>query len=473
MQNKESLSTKEQLTYVGIGIIIALAYTVWLVVIDNWIDENEVKTGFNIIPEAFAQIQPFELQLEQIRDPKDCTRKVVQGRSAEVPFSMKIFYDTTRDSKLEFKQAGSGFPVVQRTNQVMTFYTNDTDQYQIDLELNYEERKVRQVYIEYLSGGSIVLSFQEKFSTQRFCMTIFANTVLPPNIPTKEEIFGESLDYIAQIPAMVIAFNANTITSSTSQSFMWMLMLGVTVMSILSFISSLSGKRKFDSKMTDLDDAIKNANDMVISMDNLQTTITDRINEVISNLRTILSIPQIKQQLPKKEKESKFKKFFSIRKKKGEDVTHDKSVESETEELIEDKQTQEEEVVKELEIEKEKPSGGFIIEESEKKETQPRQEGNPMQLQPKIFLEVLKGIDYKKKIFMEGVFEKFTYGELNESYGWIVKYRKWMEDTEKEIPAEKLEKQKIIETIIYEAIFRKMEKHQVDSQSNEEDEKDD
>ncbi len=502
--SEEKLSTKQQLAYAGFGVLIAIAYTVWFVVIMEWVEEGEID--FVLIPEAQAQIQPFELQLEQIRDPQECTRKVVQGRSAEIPFSMKIFYDTTRDTKLEFKQQSTSFPLVQRTNQVMTFYTNGTDQYQIYMEVNYPDRKERQIYIEYLSGNRVVQSEQEKFNTERFCMTIFANTVLPVKIPTKEEIFGESLDYIGQIPSMVIAFNANTITNSTTIAFMWMLILAILVVAILTLISSSLGKKKFDSKIRDLDDSIAQAQSMTLSMDNLSRSVSEPLLEVKNSLKAIMSIPQIRDMLPKKEKQSKFKLPF--RKKKGEGkIIHEENIgkkelmseeevislaeqrpKTESDEVLEALQPTEEETQEEIEqeekqIEKEvekeqKPSGGFVLSE-EKSEPEPPKETNPMRLKPKIFDEILKGIDFKKRAFKEGEFDKFSYTELNQSYGWIVKYRKWMIDEEREIPTETRKKQSIIEKIVYEAIFRKMEKHQIKTQpkdeeeTTEEDEKDD
>lgn len=477
MQNKDSLSTKELLSYLAIGIIIGLAYTIWLVVIVDWMDQYEIKTDFVILPNAYAQILPFELQLEQIREPEECTRKVVQGRSAEIPFSMKVFYDTTGNTKLEFKQQGTSFPIIQKTNQVMTFYTNGTDQYQIYMEMNYNVQRERQVYIEFLTANAIVLSMQEKFNTNRFCMTIFVNTVLPPTVLTKEQIFGESLDYIAKIPAMVIAFNANSMTTNTSISFMWMLMLGIFVLSILTLISSQVGKGKFDSKIKDLDDSIEQANKMALSIDGLVTSVTDTLVNVKTDLKAILSIPEIKEKIPRQQKPSKIHKLLTFVHKKDEE-----KFEENKKDKAEQNKTPSEEVVKELETieeqetvkeQKEKESGGFILPESEQKVSEPTKEENPMNYRPEIFLQVLKGIDYEKKVFKEGMFDKFTYDELNESYGWIVKYRTFMEDQGRKIPSEKYLKQRIIEKIIYEAIFRKIERHQVKTETKGEDDKND
>ncbi len=227
MSSEKPLTKKDYLQCFGFSIIIAVTYVMWFGIVTDWIEEGEIK--FNLLPKAEGQIQPFELQLEQIRTPEECTRKVIQGSSAIIPFQMKIFYDTTRDSKLEFKQQHTTFPVIQRTNQVMTFYTNGTDQYQIYMELNYDDEKPRQIFMEYLSSNNVVLNMQEKFENKKFCMTIFVNTILPVKLPTKEEIFGESLDYIAEIPTMVQAFNANTITTGTRISFQWLLLFGILI----------------------------------------------------------------------------------------------------------------------------------------------------------------------------------------------------------------------------------------------------
>ena len=143
MSSEKPLTVKQQLGYVGLGFLIGITSTVWFVVITQWMDENEIE--FVIIPSAFAQILPFEQQLEQIRNPEECTRKVVQGGSAQVPFSIKVFYDTSTDVKQEFKQQGTSFPVRQTTNQVMTFDTDEADQYEIYIEVNYDEAKPRQI----------------------------------------------------------------------------------------------------------------------------------------------------------------------------------------------------------------------------------------------------------------------------------------------------------------------------------------
>ena len=467
--------------YLTAGITIGIVYVMLL----------SIGSSYDIIPKAHAQILPFEQQLEQIRNPDECTRKVIQGKSAETPFTLKVVYDTTRNNALEFKQQGTSFPVVQRTNQVMTFYSEEPDQYEIYLEVNYDEAKPRIMYIEYLSEGQIVQSEQEFFDTTKFCMTLFANTVKPTPIPTKEEIFGESLDYISQIPAMVTAFNANSQTSATSIAYIWVLLAAVFVMSLVVFIKSETSRRGFDSKMKDLDDTISTVSNLATKMDDLERNLTKPFNDMIFALKAILALPQVKEKTIPQKKESTIKKpfvkIFKKPKKKDEVAKedlkdkvdehyekHEPRTESDvsekdlSEEVKESLEATPEEIEEERQQMEKEPSGGFVQatdDEEVKEEVSPpppplREENNPMNLQPKVFKDIIAEIDFTKKELREGALEKFTYTELNESFSWISEYRKWTDDENQEIPADKKEKQRIAEEVIYNAIFKKIEERQ-------------
>lgn len=500
MSDKEELTQRLQLLYIFLGLSIGVFYVGVFITVQSIDWEN-----FEFIPEADAQILPFEQQLEQIRDPKECTRKVVQGGSAELPFTLKVVYDTSRDIKLEFKQQGTSFPIVQRTNQVMTFFTDGADQYEIYIEVNYDEAKPRQMYIEYLSNNAIVQSEQEKFDSTRFCMTIFANTVAPTPVPTKEEIFGESLEYIGQIPAMVIAFNANSQTSATSISYMWILLFAVVILSILTYINSVTGKRKFDNRMRDFEDSIGEVSNLAQKMSDLETSLKVPFNNIqlsfnsmIKTLKKILAIPEIRDKIPVEKKESpleKIKNLIPLRKKPDEEqiianqeknlsdrkkLQSQKEPEKSTKSDI-DKKIEDDEVLKALQVTpeeiqeektdaEEKPSGGFVIGESEedleeikknieklkKIEVTTVDENNPMRLRPNVFQKIMKEIDYTTNKFKEGGIDKFTYTELNESFGWISKYRIWIEKDNRIVPEEVKHKQAIAERLIYYAILQKI-----------------
>ena len=460
--NNDVLPVRLELSYFIIGIGIGILYfsIFYLFMNSTFYNDN----NYTLIPEADAQILPFEQQLDQIRNPQECTRKVVQGKSAEIPFTLKVFYDTTRDVSLEFKQQGTSFPIRQTTNQVMTFYTEAPDQYEIYVEVNYDDIKERLVYIEYLSGNEIVQSEQEKFSTTRFCMTLFVNTVEPVPIPTKEEIFGESLEYIAQIPAMVKAFNANSQTSGSSIAYMWILLFAVLVMSIITLIDSQVKGKRYDSKLKDIDDTLETVNGLTNRLSDLERTLKTPFNDVIKALREILGKPQINEHLPQPEKSRLKKNFMKIikkEKKQPQQVVQTVPVEqkpkTESQEVLESLHATDQDLQEEQEQMQQEPSGGFIqVEESTAEQEPIPHEGNPKRTQPLIFKKMVAQIDLKEQKFKEGAINKFTYNELNECFGWISEYNQWVKSENIDVPDDKRDQQILIQTIIYHAILKKI-----------------
>jgi len=500
MTNREPLSTKDTIAYAVIGIALGIIYVGALMIIWNVVDINEQSS---FIPEAEAQIQPFEQQLAQIRDPAECTRKVVRGQSATTPFLIKVFYDTTADRTLSFKQQGTSFPVTQTTNQVMTFFSSEVDQYEIHMEMNYRVPKERQIYIEYLTGGSIVQSEQEKFDGTKFCMTLFANTVLPTPIPTKEEIFGQSLEFVNQIPAMIDSFNRNTYTQSTTIAYMWMLILGVLFFSVITFISVQVGNRKFKLKMRDVDDIVSTGSTLVTSMDSMINSVSKPLQEVSRDLKAILNLPQVKEKIEqvKEPKESKAKaiirKMIPIKKKEDYQVTVIEEDDEKEEELDdEDQEELEQQAEREDEKEKQKkvdeglevkeelksdqkqsekpdqtpetrpvpePSGGFIQgEDIEEKEPEPEPEQKQpepekelkVEPKPKSFKRIVDSIDYENKKLSN--FSEFSYPEILQVYTWITNFRQRQKKEGVVIPQDVDEKQLQIQEITYYAIFAKL-----------------
>ncbi len=489
--NGESLSARDQFGYAVIGIALGLIYVAGFMIVMTALDLNE---STSLIPPAHAQIQPFEQQLAQIRDPEECTRKVVQGASATTPFLLKVFYDTTDDRTLTFKQQGDSFPVTQSTNQVMTFFSDAVDQYQIQIELNYRVPRERQVYIEYLTGGSIVQSEQEKFDGRKFCMNIFANTILPPKIPTKEEIFGQSLEFVNQIPAMIDSFNRNTYTQSTTIAYMWMLILGVLFFSVITFISVQLGNRKFKIKMRDVDDIVTTGSTLVTSMDSMVQSISKPLQQVSKDLKAILNLPQVKEKLEEVQepKDSKVKAIIKkmLPKKKKEDyqvkVIEEDDEDEDQEELEEQVQTEDEkekqkridEQLQEKEIKKElqktepiveplvepmvEPSGGFIQGDTETEIEATKEEKKTIQKEPVLEIEpkpskfkrIVDSIDYENKKLRN--FEEFSYTEILNVYTWITHFRERQKKEGVIIPENIDEKQNQIQEITYYAIFAKL-----------------
>ncbi len=510
----QTLPNDQVVKYVIIGFFIAIFYVFVLSSVFLFIDDEDVETK-NFIPSAYAQVQPFELQLEQIRNPEECTRKIIQGASAQIPFTLKIFYDTTTDRKWGVISETKTFPVAQQTAQVATFFTNEVDQYQLFLEINYDNVKKRQAYIELLSEGKVVANWQEKFDDKQLCMNIHINTVLPPTFPTREELIGDLLTNVDMIPEMITSFNINTITWNTSISYMWTLIFGSIVVSVMTLIGSAVVNKNVKSKMRDMDEAINLVDSSAKKIDELHEPLVEILENqdiILQNQKKILEkspepivIPEKKSRLGSiirgKKKETKVEKpkksfWDRFRKKSDEEEYDDVYDESEkivnlgTEqnkilvpvEVVEEKievppkevkeqnknlekvidQIKEEDTKKDVEDEL---TGGFIQQEEKVPPTPPPKEEIPaLEQKPPKFKEILRGIDFEKGSFKKGMFEHFTYNELNSMYGWIVHYkkRKQMLNEWEKVPQKVRDKQDIAEQIVYHAIFAKMERKNKD-----------
>ena len=496
----EQLSAKDQLYYVFVGVGIGVVYVIFFMLISG------ANLDFIIsIPMAFGQVQPFELQLEQIRNPEECTRKVFQSSGAYIPFTLKVFYDTTQDRSWDVISKKETFPVAQQTAQVATFFTQEVDQYEVHLEVNYDRPKNRQAYIEILSEGRTVTSWQEKFDDQKFCMTFFINTNEAPTFPTREELIGDLLTNVDKIPEMITSFNINTITWNTSISYMWTLIFASIVLSVLTLLGTSIVNRNVKSKMKDMDEAVELVDKSAKKIDEMKEPfdlIIKNQNKILKNQDLILAKSPVPVIEP--EKESKLSKIFKkkkdepeeevkeekpkksrwsfLKRNKDEDEEYEDEVDEEKDdEVYDDKKIEvppkevKEENAKLVEtIEKIEPDvkkdveeqleGGFIQTSKEEKvppTPPPKEETLPsVEQKPPKFKEILRGIDFKNNAFKEGEFDKFTYNELNNMYGWIVHYkkRKLMLKEWESVPKEVRDKQDIAEHIIYHAIFAKMDK---------------
>jgi len=497
----KELTCKQELSYIGIGVLIGITYTVLFIVVT---DDYKGSLGFFIIPEANAQVQPFELQLEQIRNPEPCTRKVLTSAGAYLPFTLKVFYDTTQDRKWSVISKAQTFPVAQQSAQVATFFSPEVDQYEVYLEINYDRPAKRQVFVEVLSEGKTVVTWQEQFTGTKFCMTFFINTNEAPTFPTREDLIGDLLTNVDKIPAMIKSFNANTITWNSSISYMWTLIFGSIVLSVLTLIGTSVINKSIRAKIKDMDEAINIVDMSAQKIDEL----TEPLNEIIKNQKLIIAkspepiVPEKKSKLKKimkrKAKEKKPEKEekgwfdFLRRKKDEEDDTAEedllnepievppKATKEENKKLVkaiekieEDDndelkpQTEKEEVLQALQVtpeevkeeQKQKLSGGFVILDEDEVIPEKHVKLVPEKKPPK-FKEVLRAIDYENNSFKEGTFDQFEYNDLNRVYSWIIHYknRKIENDEWEDIPEKVREQQEVAGHIIYNAIMAKLEK---------------
>jgi len=253
------------------------------------------------IQNSFSQIEQVPLDLEQLAISGECTKKFIGGESGVTPLTLKVFYDITTNRKLEYTQMGSSFPITQQTNQVMVFYTNGTDQYQIYMEMNYNQTKDRMIYIETQSAGITTSTWQEKFNTNKYCMTIFANTKEPVRPLTKEDIFGDTLNAINQVPAIITALNLNTNSNSANQTVQWFIITVQFVLMIFFVLYTMTllkgGKIKkfeqeYESWFENKKDDVEKRFEKVFALGDINKKIDLLHNDVMEIKKNISSQPK-------------------------------------------------------------------------------------------------------------------------------------------------------------------------------------
>lgn len=500
----EELTNDEQLKYAVIGMMIGIVYVFLFMGIVN-------TTDFTFIPEADAQVQPFELQLDQIRNPQECTTKIYQGDLATIPFVFKVFYDTTSDRKFEVKQHANTFPVTQQSPQVMTFYSAEIDQYEIYLEMNYDEAKPRQVYYEVLSENALTFSNQEKFETKKFCMRVQVFTKEPEHIPTREEIWGDTLQHVEQIPAFLRAFNSNTQTVSQEIQYVILAIVAIVVMVVFIMISIWNSKRIWNKKIEDFDDMIKSGSSMTKSMDNLVRSVTEPLQQILKNQVNLMkkisptdkSLEGIKEvKKPKKdefpikvEHKKSWKEILHLEKHNPEDdefyepktnnstsaVTVESSEDNDSdydkdesdfdhEPKDEDKSAESDAVLKILRDENPEKKDDFEnivnlgtkeepIEVPEKLVIDTEPEAIPMS---NVTSEIMKAIDLEQdpddmtKKIAKTDFRKFSYEQLNDAFKWTQGFY----DRNKRRGKTRTEDQRLIQESIYYELIDRWEKKQ-------------
>jgi len=280
--SKEELSQTDQMLYILMGFAIAIAYTGVFILVTNSFDSEP------LIPEASAQIEGREIELRQVRDLEECTKKFISGASAYLPFTLKVWYDTTKRFEAPIIQQGRSFPILQQTPQVMIFHTNYTDQYQIPFELHYEDSRERQVYIQYLSQGAQVQTEQEHYTGTKYCTQFIIHTSEAPVLPTREEMFGDAYRFFGMIPLLIDGFNQNSLTVSTSITYIWLLMAGMMAVVLYWIIQSSLDKKKWVKATKNMNEFTETGNKMIDEFDKKMTDFENMTKGIMTNQKAIL-----------------------------------------------------------------------------------------------------------------------------------------------------------------------------------------
>lgn len=426
----------------GSSFVVGLDYEEPIVLV--WIKEYELPLlppvpVIAILPLAYGQIQQYELELREIQNPQDCTKKVVSGASAYIPFTFKIFNDPTEDYKLEIIQQSRSFPITQRTPQVMIFHTNYTDQYNIYFEINYDTARERLVYLEYLSRGALAQTEQEKFNGKKYCMNLIINTVHAPKIPTREEMFGDAYFYFSQIPTLVEGFNRNSLTTSSSITYQWLVMGIVGFALIMLIIQNAQNKKAFSFKMTEVNELIAFASEREDKDQERFDDIKKLQNDIVLNQEKVLKMqkeelkkPEEPEQKPKEESKPK-ESALAIAKRS----IIPKSVLDRIRKPKEEKKS--EEVEETQDTEKEEPKTTTVY--------KPKVNLSKMDSLTK---EVINRIDTNKA---DADFKDFSYDDLTRTLEWV---NEFINSTNfMKIPEERRKQQLKIQEILHAGAIRK------------------
>jgi len=426
----------------GSSFVVGLDYEEPIVLV--WIKEYDLTIFppvpvIAILPLAYGQIQQYELELREIQNPQDCTKKVVSGASAYIPFTFKIFNDPTEDYKLEIIQQSRSFPITQRTPQVMIFHTNYTDQYNIYFEINYDNARERIVYLEYLSRGALAQTEQEKFNGNRFCMNLIINTVNAPKIPTREEMFGDAYFYFSQIPTLVEGFNRNSLTTSSSITYQWLVMGIVGFALIMLIIQNAQNKKAFSFKMTEVNELIAFASDREDKDQERFDDIKKLQNDIVLNQEKVLNMQ--KEELKKPEEPEQKSKEQSKPKESALSIAkrsiNPKTVLDRIRKPKEQKKTEETE-----ETEVEEPKTTTVL--------KPKVNLSKMDSLTK---EVINRIDSNKA---DADFNGFSYDDLTRTLEWV---NEFINSTNfMKIPEERRNQQLKIQEILHAGAIRKYQK---------------
>jgi len=212
-----------------------------------------VLIGLLVIPlfqQADAQeVTLFDLEIPEIESPPECPIETLTEDRAYLPFELRVFYDFNRDATLEFTQIGNSHPTATKGAQTYFFFTQEKDEYNITLTLQYATDKERAVKIEYVTAGDRSHSQIIPYSGGKFCKQFHIITGDKPVVPTLEEVYGEVVvTMIEEVPHFVPAFRESIQNTTTAFLFIALAIGLVVLLSLIQLFVYLS-RRKQDKKL--------------------------------------------------------------------------------------------------------------------------------------------------------------------------------------------------------------------------------
>ena len=197
----------------------------------------------------------------EIENLQECMQSEIRGGKGWIPFSIKMFYDTTKDHVMAVEHQGDTNPKIQQSDNVMIFQSDGEDTYQLSTQLNYDTSQKRAIYFEYWSEGNAMHTEIINYNDNTFCRTFLITTTEPPIIPTAEELLGQSAyRALTEMPLIKDAINQNTNALNGALVFLTLAVIMTLLVGFTQAIVYVMRKKTQKKQIRLFDEAIKNSN---------------------------------------------------------------------------------------------------------------------------------------------------------------------------------------------------------------------
>ena len=225
----------------------------------------------------------------QIENPQECMQSEIRGGKGWIPFSIKMFYDTTKDHVMSVEHQGDTNPVIQQNDNVMIFQSDGEDTYKLSTQLNYDSSQKRAIYFEYWSEGNAMHTEIINYESNTFCRTFLITTTEPPIIPTAEELLGQSAyRALTEMPLIKDAINQNTNALNGALVFLTLAVIMTLLVGFTQAIVYVLRKKTQKKQIKLFDEAIRNSNKASSNSMMIVEKVEKKGDELLENLNKIM-----------------------------------------------------------------------------------------------------------------------------------------------------------------------------------------
>ena len=236
---------------------------------------------------VYAQL---DVRVPQIENPQECMQSEIRGGKGWVPFSIKMFYDTTKDHTMSVEHKGDTNPVIEQNDNVMIFQSNGEDTYKLATQLKYDSSEKRAIYFEYWSEGNAMHTEIINYNNNSFCRVFLITTTNPPVIPTAEELLGQSAyRALAEMPLIKDAINQNTNALNGALVFLTLAVIVTLLVGFTQAIVYVLRKKTQRKQIRLFDEAIKNSNKVTSNSMMIINKVEKKGDELLKHMSEIMN----------------------------------------------------------------------------------------------------------------------------------------------------------------------------------------